>query len=536
MRAVMLVLITLMVSFEAHSLEPKHAIVVDSSGSMAGFYNTGSVKTLVVELQKILGGTKIYLFSDKGPELVGKADSLRSVNRDTRIDLAIEGLVKDPKTSPDVIWLITDNVQDRTETPYVDATVSDFYGLLRQDTFNRIFIIPCYLDFNGKVYLNREGHQYAEQYSGKKGLILYAILINGSYRKQFDDLCNRLLGALSQYQPKLLLAKPLDKETFDIRIADPPTGNEPANVRFTEKGIFYGKGFKEGSSIPLVFYIKLLSKFEDLIVSGKVSVEVVNNRLTGKVFRDTKVSCRIFPERVRVAPKKLSEEVYKVNINVDKVKIKRDPISILRAGLSGKPGLIKGRIRIKVSIPREGFRFTDDVLMQYNTQDILDFRRIFGMGFLINYMPVDVTDIPVEYDIILAINYPYWPLMVIVSFAIAFIAIIVVTYRVVSASERFAISEGGRAESIIALSPLVRSYKIYMSGVRCGSIIKSLSGRLIAKANKGFNIDGMKQRGLNKEIDSFSIITNDGSNSVNVQIRSMKEIADERKMDVDDGF
>jgi hypothetical protein len=255
-------------SLSGYTAEMKNAIVVDSSGSMAGFYNTGSIRMLVVNLQKILGGADIYLFSDKGPEKVGRADSLNSINRDTRIDLAIQGFLKEPASRPDALWMITDNVQDRTETPFVDASTRDFYSILRQYDFQKILIMPCYLDFNGKVYANREGSQYSTNYTGRKGLIIYGILMNKAVKapvkkgaksqedprkKQFDDLATRFASTLRAYESKLLLAKPLDKATFDLLPAGQIPNNEKANVTLNEKGIYLGKGFKEGNKIPIVF-------------------------------------------------------------------------------------------------------------------------------------------------------------------------------------------------------------------------------------------------------------------------------------------
>ncbi len=541
MKRVLLFLIFFLSIYSAiYAEEFEHAIVIDSSGSMAGFYNTGSIRMLVVNLQKILGGAKIYLFNDRGLELVKKTDSLNSVKRNTRIDLAIKGFIGNSVSRPSAIWLITDNVQDRTETPYIDASTKDFYSILQQDTFARIYIMPCFLDFSGKIYLNREGRQYSENYTGRKGLIIYGILLDEKFRKQFDDLANRFTSTLTGYESKILLSKPLDKETFDLKPAETPAGEEPANIRLTEKGIFYGKGFKEGKKFQIKFYIKLLSKFNDLIVSGKVNASIVDDHFKSTGFKDTPVKCSINPQKVNIAPGKTSEEIYKVTISLDKVKMRIDPASIIRAALSGKPGRIDGKIKIEVQVPREGFRFTDDVLRHYNTDDINDYKRIYGMGSLINYMAVDVTSIPIYYDIILAVNYPYWPLVVVILIAIAFIGIIFIIYYLISSvkHEKFAISVGSE-ERIISFSSPLSSYNISSSGRFYGTIKKRANGEINVKANKGFIIDNaLKKKRLNRDMDSFTISDQDGLNSIDVHIRSLQKDykIEKRGSDLDDGF
>jgi hypothetical protein len=539
-----------------YAAELEHAIVVDSSGSMAGFYNTGSIRMLAVNLQKILGGASINLFSDRGPELVGQADALHPINRDTRIDLAVKGFLDNQNSRPDVIWLITDNVQDRTETPYVDANTIDFYSVLRQDDFVKILIMPCFLDFDGKVYVNREDRQFTSDYTGKKGLVIYGILMNNKIKpankkeakaledarkKQFDDLASRFANTLTGYESKLLLAKPLDKATFDLKPSEQVPGNDRANVSLNERSVFIGKGFKEGKKIPVIFYVKLLSKFEDLIVEGKVDASVINNKFTSQGFRDAKVSADIYPEKVNVDPGKTTETVYKVTINIDKVKMRLDPASIVRAALSGKPGTVDGTVRLEVQVPREGFRFTDKIKKAYNTDDIEDFRRIYGMSSLINYMPADVTTIPIEYKMVLAVSYPHWPLVLMIVLAIILVGIIFVIYRAISSAKagKYAISVGNQEERIASLMPIFGIFNIYDSGKSYGSISKNLGGAINVATKKGLLIDGtLKKKRLNNDIDSFNISDSEGTNSVSVHFRAIKksEKLEDSRSDLDDGF
>lgn len=550
------IVLILFIGFACFSAEMESVIVVDSSGSMAGFYNTNAIKMLVINLQRILGGTDIYLFSDRGPQQVNKADALASINRDTRLDLAIQGFLEKPQR-PDAIWLITDNVQDRTETPFVDANTKEFYEILRQDDFQKILIMPCFLDFNGKIYINQEGRQFSVNYTGKKGLVIYAILLDkemktpskkkesknevDARKKQFDSLAERFANTLTGYESKLLLAKPLDKATFDIQPVEQIQNVEKPNVSLTDKGIFYGKGFKEGKKIPIVFYVKLLSKFEDLIVSGRVDAKVINNKFTSIGFRDTNVACDIYPEKVNVEPGKTTETVYKVTINLNKVKMKLDPVSIIRAAFSQKPGTVEGIVRLDVQVPREGFRFTDEVLETYNADDIKDYRRIYGMGSLINYMPADITTIPIEYKMVLSVSYPHWPLILIIILALILIFIIYLVYKLISAigTARYAITIDSQDERITSLMPLFGAFNISSAGKSYGTISKSLKGTIFANAKKGLLIDGtLKKKRLDSEMDVFNISDNEGINSINVNFRALKKQkkVETKGSDLDEGF
>ena len=515
----------------------EHVILVDSSGSMAGFYNTGSVRMLVLNLQRTLGSASLYLFSDREPRAISGVDDLQCISRDTRIDLAFQGV----PGRPDTLWLITDNVQDRSETPRVDASTEEFYEILRHDDVVKIYIMPCFLDFDGKLYLNRDDQQYTYEYTGRKGLLVYGILLNSAYIKQFEELAKQFERTVMGYESKLLLAKPLDKETLDIKPAGQVAGNEPPNVRLDEKGNFFGKGFKEGKKIRVIFYVKLLSKFEDLIVSGKINASVVDGCFKSVGFKDAPVGCTIYPEEVEIAPKETSTTVYKITINLNKVEIKKNPVSILRAALSGKPGRAEGIVRLEVQVPGKGFRFTNDILRSYNADDIRDYKRIFGMGSLINYMPAEVTRIPIEYNVVLAVDYPYWPAILVILLVAAIIGAVYLIYRSFSLmqGDRLGIACGGREEAVVSLSPVFGKYNISIEGDTYASICKSLSGAISAKAKRGFLIDGTaRKRRLNRDMDSFTVADSDGTKGVSVQVRSLRKegVSGGEKSDLDVGF
>jgi hypothetical protein len=163
------------------------------------------------------------------------------------------------------------------------------------------------------------------------------------------------------------------------------------------------------------------------------------------------------------------------------------------------------------------------------------------MGSLINYMPADITSIPIEYRMILAVSYPHWPLVLMIILIIILVFLIYVLSRAVSSASagKFAVSVGGQDERITSLTPLIGTFSISMVSVSYGSIYKSFGGAIYAKAKKGFMIDNtLTKKRLNPEIDSFNVSDMEGVNRVDVNFRSLKkqEKIEEKRSDLDDGF
>lgn len=246
-------------------------ILVDGSDSMRGFFETGSLQSLVENLARnaskggVILEQSVFVSSPVGAgyKIQTRKRDYRTFVRDfergqagfgelTLLDVAFEG--RNQKT--DILFLVTDNIQSEPES---QENTEKFYQKFTRSTCQRIYILPRILSFDGKVFYARnrfesltafrtalirangvdafdfssfvEGStEYYARYRGKRGLIVYAIQLSDA--KEDENAYRQILLAIGK--DKVLLIKPIDDQQIEIsgveQLGTASLGNQP-NMR-----------------------------------------------------------------------------------------------------------------------------------------------------------------------------------------------------------------------------------------------------------------------------------------------------------------
>lgn len=526
MRVLLLILL-----FNAQVTEAaRHVLLVDNSGSVAGFYETNTMQDLADELIKAIGAPhKIFLFSEVMTEVTGGIYSSQfrrntdPKTNDTLIGKAFNTVVE--RKDGDIVWLVTDNVQDDSKTTGVVGNTGAFYERLKNNDVLRIHIFPCFLNFRGPL-VDAPGNPL---HSGLKGLLVYAILLNSTAEAEFKQKVEDFAQRATRFDSKSLFCKPLDQDTVnrtllsedDVRkqYANQPN-YKPPNIKGGANG-FYASGFKASQPIEGVFYVNFQSKFEDLKIDAKLEPNPTAFEAIG--FQETTVTPSIRPQRLTLNPQEESAAPYSINVQLPKVNLKKDHLPSLLYMAFHRTGSLKGNVKIDAVVPRENFKFRDAVLDKYHTEDISHPQKIYKMGTLVEQMStkeirIPVVDEPIEF----AVEYPWWPLALFLLAVAVFIALVVALFLGLMQEERLTVDSKPTSIS------LFRPYTIKANNRPAARLSKELFGGVQAKPSKGFRVNGKtKPQPLRR--DSTLSVTDDQDNliqSVDVKPRHHTETSD----------
>ncbi len=518
----------------------KVAILLDNSGSMKGFYNGNQYLQLaeIIKENKGSGEVLFFQFNHNGPERINEIHDFKPSNNNTRIDNALAEVIADD--APDIIWILTDNYQDALG--FGDpGDIEAFYNRLLSDDIKKINIFPVSIQFDGNLdlYCDQQGNptigkHYSFNYHGKKGLLVYSILINETKSPEYEALIN---GVSQRYasppiSSRPLLCKPLSYDTVALDVCKAPPGFAPSNLEFAE-GALVGKDFHEGKPIEAFFYTRLKSNFRYLRIMDADLKGKADDFIT-EGFSKPVVQSRIAPDKLAnpLEPGKAPEFVYRVNIDIEKLKLKKDLRSMVHAALNDN-GQVEGRMFLFLEVPEESFQFTDEILNEYSTENICDTgqdnqRKIYGIGMLIPKMTPKIVPIQVKYTLRLEVKYPKWPLVVLVACILFAVLALFGTYRILSSigSVKYEIKIDEGDPIIFGLGPfMAKSIKL---GDTIGlKVNKKLSKAVVGQTTNGYVFTDETTTRLLEDQDTFTVSREAGDSYV---IRFAR-LSDKKKKD-----
>lgn len=180
------------------------SILVDGSGSMEGFQQTGELQKLLTSLEKacqdqqLEAGTLFFVSQHPDSLVWNEAEAHQTQGAEwgsyTNLLRAFEeGLGRSPIT-----FFLTDNVQATTN----DEDVRGLYARFAEDEVQVLYAAPLRLPFDGRLF----NHPDKAYHQGPRGAVLYAYLTEEDQRARFGKLISQLkAGGLEP-----MLMKPLD--------------------------------------------------------------------------------------------------------------------------------------------------------------------------------------------------------------------------------------------------------------------------------------------------------------------------------------
>lgn len=225
---------------------PRTQVLIDGSGSMAGFFQAGSVQTLLDALRGAAAESSLSLSENV---LLGFQQNVAEI-RPLQPWLAaprygiyspLEHGLAESFPKADWLFILTDNVQTGGET----RSTETFYRFFKRPEVGSVHVAPLSLPFNGAVYFNRHDYSTAAlagalrrdtpngrfgevldngtnlvvPYDGTKGLLLYAIARSEHDQAEFEAFLARLKAVSSA---DMLAVKPIDGRHFELNgVPDP---------------------------------------------------------------------------------------------------------------------------------------------------------------------------------------------------------------------------------------------------------------------------------------------------------------------------
>ena len=366
---------------------PKSAVLIDRSGSMKPYYQDHIVRQLSDTLLKALQAQSdvgIYAFSAQAEPVKRFEDVERLPFGDsTMLDKALDRAVKD---RIEVVWMITDNIQDPPGSMETGDT-EQFYKKLRSDAVEKVTIFPL------------------RQPAGRPGLVIYALLMKGGdselYEKGLAGFHSSAAGIL---RTDALRMKPLERDTVGISWVR-------ANVNPRTSLITYDTG----KPVRELIEVKFKSKFDHIEITDS-SIEVAK---TEAAFGKDSL---VYPERrhIDISPRSVeklgpgdeTEQVYKIDVDLGQLKLRHDPASLWKAAWVKSSEDATLQLAFVIRVPQKNFRLRQKFLQDFNAATLEESRssgKVYAVDRLPSLMSEAVTEVQVASPVVFRVKYPSYP-------------------------------------------------------------------------------------------------------------------------------
>jgi hypothetical protein len=383
---------------------PKSAVLIDRSGSMKPYYRDHVVRqlsdTLLEALRAQSEDVAVYAFSERTQRVKGLEDVEQLPFGDsTLLDKALERAVQD---GIEVVWMITDNIQDAPGSTDTGDT-EQFYKKLRSDAVEKVTIFPL------------------RQPAGRPGLVIYALLKKDGdsdlYERELAGFHSRAAGIL---RTDALRMKPLDRDTVGISWVR-------ANVNPRTSLITYDTG----KAVREIIEVKFKSKFDHIEITDS-SIDVVKREASfGKdsLVYPERQNIDISPRTVeRLGPGDETEQVYKIDVDLGKLKLRNDLASLWRAAWVKSSEDATLQLSFVIHVPQKNFRLRPKFLQEFHAatlQQAKDTGKVYAVDRLPSLMSEAVTEVQVNSPVVFRVRYPSYPTFLwLTVFALVALAIV----------------------------------------------------------------------------------------------------------------
>lgn len=442
----------ILILWTSPALTQDQAILVDRSGSMTFYYQSGLVNDLVEKIDSVLrpqGHVQLVAFSDSVKPIQGVKD-LTSVpwGAFTYLDKAIDFVIKNQYA---IAWMITDNIQDEPGAVEGENT-KKFYQKLRGDSVRKVVIFPLV------------------QRPGVPGIVIYAILLSPNGSEQFEKGVSHFLESVKgTYKTEALRMKPLDRDTVEMSFV----GGRLVPGETTAV-------YKEGQVIYETLEIRFKSRLDHLkVIDAKLEVPTASVEFgPASVLSPEKKEIAITPVTVpNLDPQGETEQTYTVSIDLGKIKLKRGLLTLWRAAWGKPRENVKLNLTFLMRVPQKNFKFKDSFLRTYNASSLQLAKssgKVYGIESLPSLLAEGTTSIIVESPISFWVEYPWWPAVLFITLSVICAAIVA---GAIWAAKQFTLQSGrwtvkAQTEAGAAVSSEVTDDKEIVIQGRAVGIIK----------------------------------------------------------------
>ncbi|MDY7034029.1 MAG: hypothetical protein SVY10_19225 [Thermodesulfobacteriota bacterium] len=538
--------------------------LIDASGSMTGFFKTGLIYNIcdkihnAVQDQQTRISSYYFKYYYSGSRIRGGLFEYREYDHPsqadgevTLIDRAFKDVIsKNQSTS--IVWLITDNIQDPEGRTDEQGDINQFYEKLRNDiNVNRVHIFPLSLDFNGTLY-ERDGQTPLGQYTGKRGLVVYAILLDVAWAETFESQITNFSRLIQFPSRKGILCKPL--EEGDVTVIAEEISHMDGKGNFTKQSpLIYQKGgeltsekiFSVHESIEGAFLIRILSRMENIYISKpEVQLTLIED-FKQQDFKSGSPKLVSDPVQLEydLVPDRFSQDI-RIFIALERgvAFAAGSPGAYWHALFQSRAADYRGKIRVSLKVKKSHFGLVEDIREKYSTNDPRYFQiidkelqsRIFGLDKIFLGAAKEAIWLKIQdYTINFRIQYPSWPIFVFLISICTVLALFFVgasfllkspDFRLVGEDEthfhfwvkkpekemdeyedniyREEYDEGRSVPNEyyegepVNLRPLLGQYPVYIENRKAAKIKRLPLFGVFVKAERGFSIEGNNKKSL----------------------------------------
>jgi hypothetical protein len=367
---------------------PKSAVLIDRSGSMKPYYLGNVVRqlsdTLLDALRAQVDSVAIYEFSERAERVTGlDAIEHSPLGNSTLLDKALDRALQD---GAEIIWMITDNIQDPPGSADAGDT-EQFYRKLRSDVVEKVTIFPL------------------RQPAGHPGLVIYAILKKDGdrelYEKELSGFHSRAAGIL---RTDALRMRPLDRDTIGMSWVR-------ANVNPRTSLITYDTGTPVKETIE----VRFKSKYDHIEITHS-TIDVAKQQASfGKdsLVYPEKQNIEISPRTVeRLGPGDETEQVYAIDIDLGKLRLRNDLASLWKAAWVRSSEDATLQLNFVIQVPQKNFRLRPQFLKEFEAatlQDAKESGKVYAIDRLPSLMSESVTAVQVTSPVVFRVRYPSYP-------------------------------------------------------------------------------------------------------------------------------
>lgn len=490
-----------------------HIILLDGSGSMKPYYQTGLRDWLISPLLSngvFQSGDKVVLrtFDKRGNKNFIKDDPQRryqgQLNKEnilasvplaeeatgkfTAIAEGLEIAIKDIEEynwrGETLIWLITDNVQDTADPG--DEPISPFYEKIYTDpNFRNIYFFPIVKD-------DRPG-----------ALVMYALnYAKNDNQVPMQNLMEEVGKSIGNrpvlFRPIRLSALELDRSNITLETEDGLTQNAEL-----EDGCIVIP-LPNGRSLSGRIKFKLRSKFREWrIEQANVSNATVKlDRSDALDIGDTEtLQWQLDPRTVELGPQETSKKVYIINLASGRQLSSRSP-SFWESFFIEREIKVKAKVRFEVKEPKLKLAFFDDAELADKIRKVKGLEQIEDF-LLPRSIPTTERDLALEIPLMIKIEQPPRPIWLLVLLAVTFLGITSVLVLFFTSQTTYKLI-GPDGEKILKLRPIA-SVPLTISQEQVAVLMRRL-GSVKVKSFIPYILESeLTEQRLNQYSDSFTL-------------------------------
>ncbi|MDB4949782.1 MAG: hypothetical protein JWM27_2431 [Gemmatimonadetes bacterium] len=363
--------------------EPPLSVLVDASGSLRGYHETGAMDELVGSLRRA-GADRTYSMAYRatasGEVMGGIAPYAGAADPNGALTLLGRGLREYLVYARpgEVIALVTDNVQDAGTLRQEEQDIGAFYQLLRDEPrFTHVSLLPLRRPFSGFLY-GGGGKSSIGRYEGQRGLVVYVI----GYRTVSEGAAQRVAGRIAQaLGTRAIRMKPFDQAPLEATVDTAATRLLPSGGACNGSPLLPARDapgileprtrVEEGQPFGGVFVLRLRSGLEGVSLDQPTLQVAITEPFRMKLANSSSPVVTANPPRLnaQLAPGGTTSATVTIcfprGLRFDTAAAVREQL----ATATEATGTFAGGIRVGLRLPQRDLRLTEDLRAEYSVSD-----------------------------------------------------------------------------------------------------------------------------------------------------------------------